>query len=268
MVNADCLPKPKKSLGQHFLINQGICERIVKLLEPKESDQVLEIGPGPGALTKFLLKNPHKRLLLIEKDGYWADEREKTTNAEVLQMDALQFNWDSLCEAGEWKITGNLPYNIASPLIWDILSKCHCYSRAVFMVQKEVGERICAKPGSRQYGELSVWAQCHAKAKLNFSIGPGAFRPPPKVDSAVVSFEPLLQQPEYPKALKFVLDTCFQQRRKQLGGIFRRAKLDILTDALPGLDIEPQQRPENLSCQDFLELARIWAQANVNKDSV
>lgn len=247
-------PAPKKSLGQHFLINDSVCKRIVKLLQPAEEDQILEIGPGPGALTRHLLTAPHKKLLLIEKDSWWAKERAQ--EAEVCEMDAMQFKWHDLCEKGHWKLVGNLPYNIASPLIWNILSQCRCWRRAVFMVQKEVAQRICAQPGSRQYGALSVWIQSHAQAKLHFGVSPGSFRPPPKVDSAVVTFVPLPAQPRHPEALKNLLDLCFQQRRKQLSTIFRQNA--PLQQSLKELDIKPELRPEALTPEQFQTLAGIY----------
>lgn len=253
-------PYLKKSLGQHFLASKEICKKIVSLVDPAPEDQILEIGPGGGALTAPLLAAPHERLLLIEKDRWWANERLNAGGAEVLEMDALNFNWQELCISGVWKLTGNLPYNVASPLIWNIVAQCRCYERAVFMVQKEVGERICAAPDSRMYGALSVWVQCHARARLAFSVPPGAFRPPPKVDSAVVALFPVQMLPEYPQRLKRLLNVCFQQRRKQLGSIFRKAGLAILIDGLERLGINSHARPENLTCADFLQLARLWAQ--------
>lgn len=251
-------PAPKKSLGQHFLHNRAICQRIVNLLEPQEEDQILEIGPGPGALTSLLLQAPRKELVAIEKDDYWATERRKD-GVTVLTMDALAFDWAGLCADGNWKLIGNLPYNIASPLIWDILGQCRCWQRAVFMVQKEVGSRIVAAPNSRAYGALSVWCQCHAKVKMCFNIGPGAFNPPPKVDSAVLMFEPLATMPQYPEQLYKILKICFQQRRKQLGGIFRKSP--VSQEALKELGLDAKARPENLTCADYLNLAE-WMEKN------
>lgn len=252
-------PAPKKSLGQHFLNSEGICRKIVSLLEPGANDQILEIGPGAGALTGILRDSPHKRLLLIEKDDFWAT-KQAATGAEVLTLDALKFDWASL--EGKWKLVGNLPYNIASPLIWDIFGKCRAWERAVFMTQKEVGERLCAAPNSRKYGALSVWAQCRASAKLEFVVRPGAFRPPPKVDSAVISFWPLEKGPNYPETLAKLLKICFQRRRKQIGGIFRAARLPLLENGLKKFGLDPALRPENLSCQDFMNLAEFWSESH------
>lgn len=253
-------PRAKKSLGQHFLRNEGVCRRIAALLAPQPEDKVLEIGPGPGALTRALETQPHARLLLLEKDRHWAVERQRhaAPGTQAVLMDALRFDWRRLPAADGWKIAGNLPYNVASPLIWDIVS-LGAASRCVFMVQKEVGQRLAAAPGTRQYGALSVWVQAHARPRLEFTLGPGAFSPPPKVDSAVLSFTPLpgAARPRHPQALERLLRICFQQRRKQLGGIFARAGLAWLAEALPGQGLTPQLRPEALPVEAFLRLAAL-----------
>lgn len=257
---APCL---KKSLGQHFLVNAGIAWKIVDLLEIDSRDQILEIGPGGGSLTSLLAHSNPACLALIEKDQYWA-EFHRQKGLELIGTDALAFGWQTLGRHGIWKLVGNLPYNIASPLIWDIVASCDCYERAIFMTQKEVAERICAAPGCRAYGALSVWVQAHAKVKFEFTVNPGSFRPPPRVDSAVVTFKPQLSRPEHPDALKRLLQICFQQRRKQLGGIFRRMGLGCLEQALNQLGIDGSQRPENLDLAQFLELSQKLAQCSDN----
>lgn len=246
--------RAKKSLGQHFLINQAACRRIVGLLDIGPEDQILEIGPGSGALTREIVSLPCQKLVLLEKDSYWAQEHEKKTKAEVICGDALQFAWAALM--GRWKLVGNLPYNVASPLVWDIVAQCAAWKLAVFMLQKEVAERICATPGGRKYGALSVWVQAHARVKMQFCLGPGSFSPPPKVDSAVVSFWPLAQKPAQPKLLKELLAICFQKRRKQLGTIFAAAELTHLRNALRELNIAATARPENLTCEDYVRLSQ------------
>lgn len=250
----------KKSLGQHFLISENVARRIVALLDAGPEDQILEIGPGGGSLTAILREVPHARLALVEKDDFWA-ERHIAAGLELLGNDAMQFDWPALCSQGEWKLIGNLPYNIASPLIWDIVAECPCYRRAVFMVQKEVAERICAAPNSRIYGALSVWVQAHAHATLELRVGPGCFRPPPKVDSGVILLIPKIVRPAFPKHLQRLLHICFQQRRKQLGSIFRRADVPVLERGLHELGIADQKRPENLEGDQFLALARYWAES-------
>lgn len=251
----------KKSLGQHFLTNPEICARVASLLDLSPRDNVLEIGPGPGALTRALLAAPRRRLLVVEKDARWAERWQSAPGVELAGRDALEFDWRGLCGEGAWKLAGNLPYNVASPLIWEIVSQCRCYERAVFMVQLEVGERLRAKPDSRKYGALSVWAQSFADVALKLRLKPGAFSPAPKVDSAVMLFTPLADRPAHPDFLKRVLAVCFQQRRKQLGGVFRRAGLAVLSRGLAELGMDPDSRPENIPPAQFVALADFWAKA-------
>ena len=256
-------PRAKKSLGQHFLKNPDICDRIAALLEATAQDNILEIGPGPGALTRSLEALPHARLLLLEKDRYWAGERQRAAQpgTQAVLTDALRFAWARITPAFPWKLAGNLPYNVASPLIWDCLSQATGCTRAVFMVQKEVGLRLAAAPGNGQYGALSVWVQSYAAPRLEFTLGPGAFNPPPKVDSAVLSFTPLslASRPEHPQLLARLLRICFQQRRKQLGGIIRRSGEQPLAQALHEAEIDPGLRPEALGVGQWQRLSALWA---------
>ncbi len=252
-------PAPKKSLGQHFLRNPEICKRIASLAELAKGDQVLEIGPGPGALTKVLEDLPHARLVLLEKDAHWAKVREEEggPRTEVHCMDALTYPWESL--EGPWKIVGNLPYNVASPLIWDIAERAVSMTKAVFMIQKEVGERLCARPGTRDYGALSVWVQAFWQAHFDFVVRPGAFLPPPKVDSAVCSFVPVAQRPDAAQARRLarVIKLCFSQRRKQLGGTLRKAGQLHLVAGLEERGIALSARAEELSVEDYLFLSTL-----------
>lgn len=256
-------PRPKKRLGQHFLINPTVSIRMVGLLNIAKGDQILEIGPGPGALTKELRPMSFRKLLLLEKDPWWATERRKDGDdrVRIINMDALLFPWMKL--PGKWKITGNLPYNIASPLIWDLVSQCPAMRLGVFMVQREVGERIRANPGSRAYGALSVWVQCHARTRLNFNVGPGNFRPAPKVESSVITIEALPEEalPAHPRELQEILKICFQKRRKQLAGILKGALLEFLLPELPRLGADERMRPEELAPETFQALAAIMANA-------
>ena len=205
---------------------------------------MLEIGPGPGAITGIIHERGPAEFRLIEKDSYWAAhhaELERPAPAvQVLNADALAFPWESL--EGPWKIISNLPYNVGSPLMWDIVSRTPDLTRAVFMVQKEVAERLYAKPGTKDYGALSVWIQSYVRVEWGFVVGPGAFNPPPKVDSAVVTFIPLPRErhPADPKALSSILKLCFQLRRKQLQSILRRAGRDDTAAALERLGIAPE----------------------------
>lgn len=262
----------KKSLGQHFLNNPQICERIVGLLNPSPADKILEIGPGMLALTRFLLKAAHSSLILLEKDANLAREARKFLNVQadyslsvikdparqVILIDAINFDWKNLNKS--FKLIGNLPYNVASPLIWDIAKNSDRWDRAVFMVQKEVGERIISKPDAKTYGALSVWVQNFTVPEKAFSVSPKNFTPPPKVDSMVLEFTPLtgIEQADNPAALKKLLAVCFQNRRKQLGTIFKNNNLPNLENGLEELHISFNFRPENLNPAQFRELARFW----------
>lgn len=248
-------PRAKKSLGQHFLRDKNISEKIVRLLQVEEGDSVLEIGPGPGALTGILEGTPLSRLVLLEKDRHWAAERQRRggPKTQAVLMDALTMSWERITPQAPWKIIGNLPYNVASPLMWDIFSQATGMVRAVFMIQKEVGDRLAACPDSKDYGALSVWVQSFVRPQWGFTVGPRAFAPPPKVDSAVLSFTPLPREqwPANPAGLASLIKMCFQNRRKQLGSIFRKNGRPELIESLEKLQISPEKRPENLSPGDF-----------------
>ena len=263
-MNESTQPKAKKSLGQHFLRHESICNRIASLLLPKDTDNVIEIGPGPGALTRAIEAQPHARLVLLEKDSHWAAERQRlgAARTQAVLTDALRFDWSRITPDNPWKIIGNLPYNVASPMMWDLFSRATGLVRAAFMVQKEVGQRLAAGPGNGHYGALSVWVQSFARPRMEFIVGPGAFSPPPKVDSAVLSFEPLPpdQRPERPDLLALVIKVCFQQRRKQLGSITRRCPLaPWLSAAIEQAGITPTLRPEQLTVADFQHISRFGA---------
>lgn len=263
-MNENTQPKAKKSLGQHFLRHESICKRIASLLLPRDTDNVIEIGPGPGALTRALEAQPHARLVLLEKDSHWAAERQRlgAARTQAVLTDALRFDWSRITPADPWKIIGNLPYNAASPMMWDLFSRATGLVRAAFMVQKEVGQRLAAAPGNGHYGALSVWVQSFARPRMEFVVGPGAFSPPPRVDSAVLSFEPLPldQRPERPELLALVIKICFQQRRKQLGSIARRCPpAPWLSAAIEQAGITPTLRPEQLTVADFQHISRFGA---------
>ena len=163
-------PYAKKSLGQHFLKHDHICDRIAALVQAAADDWLIEIGPGPGALTRAVERLPHARLFLLEKDDRFARERqqEAADNTQAILTDALRFPWARLSPARSWKIIGNLPYNVASPMIWDMAAQCRALRRAAFMVQKEVGQRLAAAPGNGHYGALSVWVQSYWKPRMEF----------------------------------------------------------------------------------------------------
>jgi 16S rRNA (adenine1518-N6/adenine1519-N6)-dimethyltransferase len=218
---------------------------------------VLEIGPGRGALTRWLVQT-QTRIFALEKDAHLARSvKSLWPEVTMIAVDALDFVWERL--SGPWHLIGNLPYNVASPLIWDIVARTPQLIQAVFMVQKEVGDRLAAHPGSRTYGALSVWVQSHALVKRLFVVKPQVFRPQPKVDSVVICLTPLPckeNKPDGP-ALRRLLNTCFQQRRKQLKTILRPVWSDSLALWLHDQNLRPESRPEELSPQQFQTLARM-----------
>jgi 16S rRNA (adenine1518-N6/adenine1519-N6)-dimethyltransferase len=259
----------KKSLGQNFILDLNLTRRIARLAAPLETTTVLEIGPGPGGLTRALLLEGAKRVIAIERDARClaalADiSAAYTDRLTVHEGDALDTDWRALTAdaGGEVAIVANLPYNIATLLLIRWLETepwPPWWNRMVLMFQKEVAERIVAEPGSKAYGRLAVVAQWRAKARLAMTLPPAAFTPPPKVSSAVVVFEPLLK-PEPACSVKMlgrVTQSAFGQRRKML-----RQSLKTLTP-LPELllreaGISPELRAEQLTVEQFARLAHIF----------
>ena len=255
-------PRAKRSLGQNFLQDANIARKIVNCLEIEPGDHVLEIGPGPGALTRFIVEYLPARLILVEKDGHWAAERMAAGAGQlhVILADALTMAWEYF--GPSWRFIGNLPYNVASPFMWDIFSRSGGISRAVFMVQKEVALRVIAGPGCSAYGALSIWLQSFIKPKLEFIVPPQVFYPRPKVDSAVLSFSPLeggsagrLKDGGARDRLNRTLKACFQMRRKQLGTIAKSIGCDC--EILDKAGIAPVRRPEELTPEQFRTLAEL-----------
>ncbi len=271
--------RPRPTLGQHFLSDENILRRIVDALEPTTDDVVLEIGPGQGTLTRELLRRG-ARVIAIEKDPRLAHEC-GTRNAEcgierlhIVEGDALKLNWHSLLDARgatphsafripHFKVIGNIPYYITTPLIDRALTP-PMPERVVFLVQEEVADRIVAPPGSKTYGALSVGVQVVARVEKLFTIKPGSFRPPPKVHSALVRLRPLLEplvdQGEIPRLRQFVA-ACFGLRRKQLRNVLRSVtgrSAALVAAGLATLGLDPQARPEALPPEEFVRLLR-WA---------
>ncbi|MDR2502899.1 MAG: 16S rRNA (adenine(1518)-N(6)/adenine(1519)-N(6))-dimethyltransferase RsmA [Deltaproteobacteria bacterium] len=255
-------PRAKKSLGQNFLRDLNLARKIVQTLRLGPMDQVVEIGPGPGILTGLLLEAAPSSLTLMEKDPYWAEIRrleaaaQEAARVKVMEGDALEQDWSAY--TFPCKIVGNLPYNIASPLMWEVLSRASGLERAVFMVQKEVGLRITAAPSSRAYGALSVWIRNFCRPCLEFTVPPHVFIPRPKVWSAVLSFDPmpLAERPQNPEKLAHLLKIFFQQRRKQMGVIWRKNGYE--TAVLECCGINPAARPEEIAPEVYKKLADIF----------
>ncbi|MBK8006318.1 MAG: ribosomal RNA small subunit methyltransferase A [Gemmatimonadetes bacterium] len=252
---------PKKALGQHFLFDPGILSRIAELAEIAPGETVLEIGPGPGGLTRELLARSD-RVIAIEKDrDLLPDLRERFPTLLLAAGDALELDWHQLTGPGPVRIVGNIPYNITSPLLEKALTPPRPKS-VVFLVQKEVAERVAAPPGGADYGALSVGVQAVAAVERKFTVPAGAFRPPPKVDSAVLRLrplaEPLLPDSAVADFRRFTVG-LFGFRRKQLLRGLRE-----LTTAPPeqagawiaAAGLEETQRPQELAPRDFVRLFR------------
>ncbi len=259
-----------KKLGQHFLKDPNIARKIVDSLQLPESSLVIEIGPGRGVLTKWLVQKPWQvvavevdpRLVENLKDHLTAPNL-RLLNADFLTLD-LNSLWQDVPDVAVGLI-GNLPYNISSPILFKLLKHFRRIRQAVFMVQKEVGERIAAPPGSKTYGILSVLCQFYARVEYLFSVPPQLFSPPPRVHSGVVrlTLNPRAEeQLADPALFKRLVKLTFQQRRKML----RNSLSQLLpVSKLTGLSIELSRRPENLSVAEFVELAN-QIQAIMNRD--
>lgn len=260
--------RPRKRFGQHFLNQAGTAERIVEASGLCPSEVVVEVGPGLGALTRFILPKV-RQLHLVELDRDLAALLETHLTAmegrvSFYQQDILTFDFCRLArrEAEPLVVLGNLPYHISSPLVFRLLEARECLKRAVLMVQKEVGERLVAGPGGKDYGVLSVLLGVYARLRALFVVGPGQFYPPPKVDSLVVSIDFTgLAAPAEPSFafLREVVNCCFQQRRKTLHNSLKRyggAAGERLERAFVMSGIDPKRRPETLTPQEFVGLAQ------------
>lgn len=210
--------RPKKSLGQHFLHEQGVIHKIVDAVSVPDGGRVVEIGPGTGALTGELVQR-FDQVTAIEIDRrVIADLREQYPNLEVIQQDILKVDWDSLLKRGEpVTVVGNLPYYITSQILFSIMEQRSRLESAVLMMQKEVAARLVSPIGTKAYGILSVQTQLMSEPELLFDVAPGAFTPPPGVTSSVVRL--MFNRPPLActdSSLKRVVRTAFQQRRKKL----------------------------------------------------
>lgn len=252
--------RAKKSLGQNFLQDQNVCRKIVDAVDPGNDDILIEIGPGRGALTGFLAEADPRRLIVLEKDNELAERlANRYPDIEIVQGDALEYDWKGLNSLKRLKIVGNLPYNIGSKLIWDIVSKVPACERAVFMVQHEVALRLTADPGSKVYGSITAWVKNYARTRYLFKVPPTVFRPQPKVDSAVVEFRPREDghKPDDANALASLIKLLFQKRRKQVSTILKKNWSDDVESWFARNNLSPSLRPENLTPEHLNELSRL-----------
>ncbi len=250
---------PKKRLGQHFLHDPGILRRIAEALEAAPAETVLEIGPGPGGLTAELVARA-SRVVAIEKDRDLVPAlRRRFPQATIVQGDALALDWHALVGPGPFRVVGNIPYNITSPLLERALLPPRP-GAVVFLVQKEVAERIASMPGTAAYGALSVGIQSVARVERLFNVPAGAFRPRPRVDSALIRLiplaTPLIPDAEVSPFRHFVVG-LFSFRRKQLGRGLREltgAGPSETASWLAAAGIPESTRPGTLDPATFVRL--------------
>ncbi|MCZ6719685.1 MAG: 16S rRNA (adenine(1518)-N(6)/adenine(1519)-N(6))-dimethyltransferase RsmA [Gammaproteobacteria bacterium] len=249
----------RKRLGQHFLHDPNIIDRIIRAIAPQPGQRVVEIGPGHGALTVPLIKHLGA-LDVIEVDRDLASSLDthclELGALRIHAVDALNFDICSLAKDSEClRVVGNLPYHISTPLLFHLLRHSACISDMVLMFQKEVVDRLAAEPGSPAYGRLSVMAQYHCSVEPYFTVGPGAFSPPPKVDSAIVRLVPHKEPPVkiYDEAqFSNLVRQAFAHRRKTL----RNSLKALLSETqIREAGVDPGVRADTLSLDSFAELA-------------
>ncbi|MEQ9092173.1 MAG: 16S rRNA (adenine(1518)-N(6)/adenine(1519)-N(6))-dimethyltransferase RsmA [Balneola sp.] len=234
--------KTKKSLGQHFLTDNNIIYKIIDAIKAEKSDRVIEIGPGTGALTKYLVQK-YDDVHVIEVDQRAIEVLEAEIDGITIhQQDVLKVDWNELiAKEGKTYVVGNLPYYITSPILFSLLEQRHLFEDAILMMQKEVAERLVADISTKAYGILSVQTQLMSSAEILFNVSPNSFSPPPKVESSVIRLT--FDQPELKcsdQNLKTVVRTAFNQRRKKISNSLK----PVLGDYKPeGYDFD--QRPEN-----------------------
>jgi len=270
---ASGLPRPRKRLGQHFLTDRTVLQRIADALAPSKDDIVVEIGPGRGALTDLLAERA-KKVVAIELDRdlvpYLRTRYALAGNVEVIERDVLELRLADVAGT-DFLLAGNVPYYITTPILFHALEPPRP-SRAVYLVQREVAERVVAPPGSRTYGALSVNVQGFAHAELVGHVPPGAFRPPPKVDSAILRVtprsDPVVPAPLEPR-FRTLVQEAFGLRRKQMRRVLRTIAsvgADEADRVLTVAGIDPEARPETLSPEDFARLLRALADRSSPND--
>ncbi|MBF0218218.1 MAG: 16S rRNA (adenine(1518)-N(6)/adenine(1519)-N(6))-dimethyltransferase RsmA [Gammaproteobacteria bacterium] len=250
--------RPRKRFGQNFLIDRSVLYQIADAVAPQLGDNLLEIGPGQGALTAVLLTRiKHLTAVEIDRDLVAYLQRHFTAAQLTLYSeDILRFNLSRIAQDNAaFRIVGNLPYNITTPLLFHLLASHVAIADMHFMLQREVADRLVATPGSEQYGRLGIMVSYHCQVERLFEVPPEAFSPPPKVTSAVVRLVPHRTPPvalHHLKSLEQVVTTAFSQRRKTV----RNSLKNLLNEThFSAANIDPGERPERLSLVQFAALA-------------
>lgn len=260
--------RPRKRLGQHFVVHDSVLQKIALDADLGPEDIVLEIGAGLGSLTSFL--TAAQKVYAVEIDPrltpFLQKRFKENPNVEVIHADALQVDLSAFFRPGgqKLKVVANLPYEISSPMIFRLWKERHAFSRFVLMLQLEVAYRIVAKPGTKDYGPLSLWSQLYSVPRISFLVPPSAFYPRPKVDSAVVRFDirphPAVKVPDE-QILERLIRSAFRYRRKMLSralrlGEFSQFSKNQIYEALESAGVSPSARGESLTLEQFGNLSR------------
>lgn len=261
--------RAKKSLGQNFLTDRNVLSRIAECVMLDPTDRILEVGPGKGALTELLVPGCARlvaveldsRLVPLLREKFAGNPRVEIVEADILTVDLRALLAPSVGQ--QWKVAANLPYNISTPVLFAFLEHRALFSRLVLMLQKEVGDRLAATPGGKEYGALSVLFRLYFDIVREFIVKPGSFHPVPKVDSAVLSFVPL-PEPRVvvgdERLFRRVVKGAFAMRRKTIWNCLKGASLGVADEAIAAaLDdsgIDLQRRGETLTLDEFAVLTR------------
>lgn len=250
---------PRKRFGQNFLINQQIIADIIAIVNPATGQDIVEIGPGQGAITQGLITSK-ANIFAIELDrdlaGMLSEQFSKHKNFKLYNADILEFDLHNLINhktKQKLRLVGNLPYNISSPLLFKLFTNIDIINDMFFMLQREVAERLTATPGCKEYGRMSVMAQYYCDMQIVIDVPPDSFDPAPKVDSSVVYFKSHARQDAKldPRLLQTVTTNAFNQRRKTISNSLKNL---ISTQELQQLNIDPTLRAENLLLSDYINI--------------
>lgn len=255
-------PKARKRFGQNFLHDQAVIDDIIGAINPQKGQHIVEIGPGRAALTLPLIESS-EQLDIIELDRDLIPSLKtqfaQQKNLTIHQADALRFDYRALVKQHEkLRIVGNLPYNITTPLLFHLLAQSDCIEDMYFMLQREVVDRICAQPGNKQYGRLSIMMQYQCQTELIFTVPPEAFNPIPKVKSAILYLRPL---DSYVGggvdiiALGKLVTQAFSQRRKTIASTLKSI---VSQQLILQTGIALDQRPETISLSQYVALTQAW----------
>lgn len=244
-------PRARKRFGQHFLVDEGVLQRIADAVRLQPEDRLLEIGPGPGALTEYLYGDA-ARYVAVELDrDMIAPLKVRFPDLQLISADILRVDLAEILDPPGWRLVGNLPYNISSPLLLKLFQHLPRIQDMHFMFQRELGERIGAAPGSKSWGRLGVLTQYYCEVESLFDVMPDAFSPPPRVHSQVVRLLPRKElAPVKMASFNQVLQRAFSSRRKRIANGLKELNIDWQRAA-----VDPDARPDVLSVGDFLRLA-------------